>query len=462
MSFSLDDIWNEPVQAPPPRAHTHSPIPIDVDDDDSLPGPSAAKRPRTKLFLSDSEDGSPKKPTTPRRGTTSNVNPDINALFDDLDGDDDAPQGLAPSLDLNALRRQAASRHVVRVPAPTPHEIMPSSSPPRDGDGDDDGDGGGKKEAGEKKRKVLPKLDEARLLGPDGFPVLVKQTKYFKPRGKGHEAADLNRLMQIYQFWTHKMYPRNHFGENVQRIEKLCHSRRMTVAMSVWKDESKGTIHGRKPTDDPLDIPSDEEQEDEERPRAAPARDSSMSAPSSPAAGRSQPNSPPPRPPSSASERTSGFSDDDIDIDALIQEDAERQTASFNRGPSPPLNDNTTNYRTNAKPAANPDDMDDDDDALWSSFNDASLFDDPSLTGGTASAATSVNSVRSEPMDDDEDEWQILREQEEEEQRARAKKEASAPTNVQKEVSAGELGSGPAEPGAPRHTGDEGWDEMYL
>lgn len=35
--------------------------------------------------------------------------------------------------------------------------------------------------------------------------------------------------MQIYQFWSHKMYPKGYFSANVQRVEKLCHSKRMIV-----------------------------------------------------------------------------------------------------------------------------------------------------------------------------------------------------------------------------------------
>lgn len=187
MSVALDDIWDAPAQ-PPSRERT--PAAIIVDDD--LPGPSPAKRPRTRLFLSDSEDDSPRKPATPRPSASSKqVDPAINALFDDLD-DDDAPVQLAPSLDMDALRRQAAARHAARIPASTPREIM-SSSPPRDGDMDEDGGTRKKDNAdGEKKRKPLPKLNEARLLGPDGFPALVKQTKGFKPKGKGHEVRPLH------------------------------------------------------------------------------------------------------------------------------------------------------------------------------------------------------------------------------------------------------------------------------
>lgn len=236
--------------------------------------------------------------------------------------------------------------------------------------------------------------------------------------------------------------------------------------MSVWRDESKGFINGKKPTDDDLDIPSDEEQDEENpRPTGTPARDSSMTAPGSPSSHHA--SSPPPRPPSSASERSSGgYSDNDIDIDALIQEDAERQVAAQPREPSPPLNAETVNYRSNPKPASNPDGMDEDDDALWSSFNDPSIFDDPSLGGGSTSVTTTLSSGGGMEEDDD-DEWQILREQEEEERARAQKRSAPGPPQARASVPAsqpGQPGEQPvaAEAGEQRHTGDEGWDEMYL
>jgi hypothetical protein len=34
-------------------------------------------------------------------------------------------------------------------------------------------------------------LDEMRLLGKDGFPQLLKDTKNFKPKGKGHEVITI-------------------------------------------------------------------------------------------------------------------------------------------------------------------------------------------------------------------------------------------------------------------------------
>lgn len=250
--MDLDDIWDEPLAPSPPRT-----APAAASAPGSPARPSQGARKRTTLFLSSDSEGEGAggaatkghyRPRTPKK-----VPKDIEALFDDLDDvpadDDDAPGELAPALDLDALRRQADARHA-RAPPLTPHEILPSSSPSRDVD---DGNGGGKKGkdddddelGGKKKRKPLPKLDEARLLGPQGFPALVKQAKEFKPRGKGHEVrchqsesqlgltrmqvSDLNRLLQVYQFWTHRMYPKGTFHDTVQRVEKLCHSKRMHV-----------------------------------------------------------------------------------------------------------------------------------------------------------------------------------------------------------------------------------------
>ncbi|KAH8107043.1 Swi3-domain-containing protein [Cristinia sonorae] len=467
MSVDLDSIWDAPVQPQsPPRPS--APVAIEVDDDDDPPGPPPSKRPRTTLFLSDSEDGSPKKPPPPRASNASALDPKINALFDDLD-EDDGFQGLRPSLDIDALRREAA-RNIVKAPSYTPHEILPSSSPPRDGDGGDNGDGeggSGKKDGAKPKRKQLPMLNEARLLGPEGFPALVKHTKDFKPRGKGQEVSDLNRLMQIYQVWAHKMYPKNHFQENVKRIEKLCHSKRMVVAMSVWRDESKGLVNGRKVAET-LGLNSDGEPEDDDDEGAASAlpardRDSSTSAPGSPTSRHSQASSPP-RPPSSASERSSAHSDDDIDIDALIQEDAERQVAAFARQPSPPLNGATSNYRSNTQRPPDPDDMDEDDDTLWSTFNDPGIFDDDHSLSGSKGPSPIVPPSQSAPNElDDEDMWDLMREHEDG-VRLLPKSGTSGPAPVNGTDGTYDGSGGPValDDQSRRATNDEGWDEMYI
>ena len=95
--------------------------------------------------------------------------------------------------------------------------------------------------------------------------------------------------------------------------------------------------------------------------------------------------------------------DDDIDIDALIQEDAERQEAAFNRQPSPPLNGETSSYRSNTRRAPDPDDMDEDDDALWAAFDDPSIFDPSGSSAPKASTASATPANSGGMPDDDED-----------------------------------------------------------
>ena len=259
-SVSLDDIWNAPAEI---RSSTSAP-PIELNDsDDEANAPRKRKQP---LFYTSDDDEPPPASTRAAPSAPAPTNkpsmPDIDALFENLDEPDDVFQGLAPALDLDQLRREADAHNARTVQAEysrmLPREMQSSrpadtqtQSKDKDKKGksalvdDDDGEPEQKK-----KRKPIAKLDEARLLGKDGFPQLLKDTQHFRPRGKGHEvcsprvrlisplctygclchqAADLDSVLQIYQFWTHRMYSKNKFRDSVQRIEKLCHSKRMHV-----------------------------------------------------------------------------------------------------------------------------------------------------------------------------------------------------------------------------------------
>jgi replication fork protection complex subunit Csm3/Swi3 len=172
---SIDDIWDEPIVASSPRPR---PTAINSDDDDEI-APRRSKRP---LFLEDSDDEQP-----PVQKSAS----DIDALFADVDDDDFFSKPLSAAPDLEAIRREAAAKHTRALASLTPHEILPSSSPARDLTGGDDPvkekTKDGKNDIRKKERKKVPRLDEGRLLGADGFPQLIKDTKHFKPKGKGHE-----------------------------------------------------------------------------------------------------------------------------------------------------------------------------------------------------------------------------------------------------------------------------------
>jgi replication fork protection complex subunit Csm3/Swi3 len=89
-------------------------------------------------------------------------------------------------------------------------------------------------------------------LSDRGFPALIKQAQQFKPQGKGHEvliylsipntksilivpqAADLDRLMDLYQMWAHRMFPKTQFRDTIEKVERVCRQKRMLVSGSLY------------------------------------------------------------------------------------------------------------------------------------------------------------------------------------------------------------------------------------
>ncbi|KXN86878.1 Chromosome segregation in meiosis protein 3 [Leucoagaricus sp. SymC.cos] len=247
---SIDDIWDAPVAPNSPKTPRH----LDIDDgDDEAQVQRPAKRQKQALFLSDSEDegedeGRVKRGIikAPPPAANPGMDEDVEALFADAENDAALSFKRIGDLDVAAMEREAEERHRRALPL-TPHPVMPSSSPARDGGTAGNGAGGSKndKEKGKdtKKRPRPVPLNENLLLGPTGFPDLISQIKDFKVRGKGRELEDLTRVMRVYNFWTHKLHPKLKFRDTVLRIEKLCHTKRMQVALSVWKDEAHGKPH---------------------------------------------------------------------------------------------------------------------------------------------------------------------------------------------------------------------------
>jgi replication fork protection complex subunit Csm3/Swi3 len=202
MDTDINDIWNLPLETPvanpdgerptsSPRA-SNPPLFLPSDDDDEE---DAAAAPAPNANASARNDAN-----------NPNSNPDIDALFDGLDDMDDGFQELAPALDFDALRREADARNARAVRAelgaaniPAAESSSTASAAAKNNNNNNRGrggggggaldglDGDGEEDDGKKKRKPLPKLDETRLLGKDGFPQLLTDTKNFKPKGKGHE-----------------------------------------------------------------------------------------------------------------------------------------------------------------------------------------------------------------------------------------------------------------------------------
>ncbi|TFY57666.1 hypothetical protein EVJ58_g6881 [Rhodofomes roseus] len=415
-STALDDIWNEPLDEPPHRA----PSPIDLTTDDQSPRPP--KRPRSSLFLdSGSEDEDPPPPAR-KSVPPSTEKSEIDAMFDNLDAEPDAFDGdLPPALDLDALRKQEDAKNEKIYKKPSALDLdVPDTSGTAGGEGRSRGSGKEKQP-----RKPLPKLDEARVLGPDGFPALLKHAKTFRPKGKGHE---------VYHYWTHKMHPKTPFRETVKRVEKLCHSKRMHVALTVWRDEHKGINRDRK-IDPDLDESSDDEEASNLKLGANDPRDSNEVRDDDDVHdGERASSHPPSHPPSSEPPSSDGFAD--FDLDAMIREEEERQAAEANAGRIGPVGTSAPQ----SKPAVR-----DEDEAMWDAFDD-----DVPHNPGTSTTPYATIPTNPDP-DEDEDMWDVIREMEAaESSKASAPSETSGPANAKASSS-----SQPA-------TNDEGWDEMYA
>ncbi|THH08661.1 hypothetical protein EW146_g8922 [Bondarzewia mesenterica] len=443
-AVALEDIWDVPAES----SSSIQVAPISVNDsDDEERGP---RKPKQPLFLpSDGEDeattSTPTRARSPAPIAQSQAaRPDIDALFDD------AFEELAPALDLEKLQREADARNARAIRAEFA-SIVPSQAQTQGADtGSTQAKGKGKgkdvlgdedeeEEPAKKKRKPIPRLDEPRLLGKDGFPQLMKNTQHFKTRGKGHEAADLDSVLQIYQFWTHRLYSKTKFRDSVQRIEKLCHSKRMHVALSVWRDESKGLIHGKKFDDeDTVEISDDEAGSSTNRITTAVIdvddSDDAENVPSS---------RPPSQPPSTSSPAPSAPADD-FDLEALI---AEEQAFTAAHPPTtttaPTPSTSASHSYTTKTPHANNVilNISDEDEAMWDALDMDHTIPPPALPTKTISA----------PSDDDEDMWDLVREMEQEQERSAQGQTTSEPAPAQ---------NTPQE--ARRETNDEGWDDMYL
>ncbi|KAF8798065.1 Swi3-domain-containing protein, partial [Phlegmacium glaucopus] len=246
-TLDIDKIWDEPI--------VQKRIDRTNEESDSEQRPS--KRPRQALFLADSDDELDTSVTAKQKALPAQ-DIDIDALFADVEDDIDEEmtfKPLPPALNEEELRRQAEARYRKELPPLTPHQVLPSSSAQHDrtekpGNTRSHTNKDDQAKDEKKERRRLAKLDENRLLSPDGFPQLIKMTKEFRIKGKGHEATDLHRLLQVYQYWTHQLYPKTQFRDTVERVEKLCHSRRMHVSLSVWRDEAHGHFNGNNARED--------------------------------------------------------------------------------------------------------------------------------------------------------------------------------------------------------------------
>ncbi|KAJ3850417.1 replication fork protection component Swi3-domain-containing protein [Lentinula lateritia] len=401
-------------------------------------GSSSSSQP---LFLPDHDDEDEFNNGPDADGQNKNLpqQQDINVdeIFDSVVGDDFnfdyVPLARNREIDYANLEREAQRKAKAKVPL---REILSSSPPPPDiGNDASKGKKARGKDDGEKERRKPMRLDEARLVGPTGFPQLIEDTKHFRIKGKGHEATDLNRLLQIYQYWTHRMYPKSQFKDTVDRVEKLCHSKLMHNKLSMWRDEAHGKAHPNT-EDEGTEENADDGPTTAVNPErgAASRRVSSLAPESDAAAYASSSPSPPTRPPSSAAPSNAGGDEfDDQDMEAIWKEMETEQANEARRATTTTSNvasrDGEVQFSANG---AGESFMDVDDDIEgWLALEEA--MDSQSSTSTAAptglSFATAFNSNPSKNANggvtlavnnDDDEMWGISREMEAEDARKQA------------------------------------------
>ncbi|XP_041795957.1 TIMELESS-interacting protein isoform X2 [Chelmon rostratus] len=112
-------------------------------------------------------------------------------------------------------------------PLPPPHS--PGQGGPDEDDpfanGEEDGDVSKLADVPVAKRKGMkrpqPKLDSHRLISERGLPALRTLFDNVHFKGKGHEAEDLQLLMQKMENWAHRLYPKLQFEDFIDRVEAL-------------------------------------------------------------------------------------------------------------------------------------------------------------------------------------------------------------------------------------------------
>ncbi|KAK1255732.1 hypothetical protein MKX07_007991 [Trichoderma sp. CBMAI-0711] len=106
------------------------------------------------------------------------------------------------------------------------------------------------------KRARVPavKLDEERLLGPDGIPKLRKRAAGLKLKGKGHEFSDASRLLSFYQLWLDDLFPKARFLDALAMVEKAGHKKALVTARNEWINEGRPKGSNNDDDDDDFDF----------------------------------------------------------------------------------------------------------------------------------------------------------------------------------------------------------------
>ena len=92
-----------------------------------------------------------------------------------------------------------------------------------------------------KKRRTLPKVTAELLLDKEkGLQAVYKNFPKLKFKGKGHETADLRRLLNKYAEWAHILLPEMEFADFTTKLEKVSGNWRVRSKLELLRNVAQG------------------------------------------------------------------------------------------------------------------------------------------------------------------------------------------------------------------------------
>lgn len=81
----------------------------------------------------------------------------------------------------------------------------------------------------------MTNINSDMLMGPRGIHTIENHFKDIKFRGKGYEREDLNNIMKRLEHWSHRLFPRYGFDDNLDAIERLGKKKVVQAHMTKYR-----------------------------------------------------------------------------------------------------------------------------------------------------------------------------------------------------------------------------------
>lgn len=88
------------------------------------------------------------------------------------------------------------------------------------------------------------KLDDMRLCGQKGLPLLPKTFRDVKFKGKGHEVQDLDLYLSKMEHWAHRMFPKMVFDDVIERCDRLYKTKKLVKTTLIRMRSGDNLLDG--------------------------------------------------------------------------------------------------------------------------------------------------------------------------------------------------------------------------